>query len=461
MKRFTAAASFAAVLAGWSAVPAFGSAPRFLPYQGKLKDAVTGTPLAAQTLVRFRLYQGGDDTTVPSTGALVYHETAVLTPSTEGIVGHLVGTGQAQTGCAETPCALTASDFPDASIPLYLEVMVDADGVLGSVDDDVLVPRVRLGTSGYAMHADTLDGMDSTEFARVGASQSFAGSQTFTRETVHSEGLTLGDGKAIYMSVTNPFPTNLGINHEDATFLDCNGDGTGDIDHVISLATYNIVEGTSSRLNPDTYAFKDQWELTYCGYGTPNGYSIERNEDFFSRTGLYRRFWEEEINTEALRHRVVIHALGNRDYAFNFANTGNLGIGKATPLYDLDIGGYDSEPDGTSDRAGRIRVVGRRTFGMGALYLGREDNPFLVGITAKAPTANRTVTFPDVTGQVAMLPGAPTHGLAAWALASGPTCSQACAAVGANGCVDTRDLAKNTMLGNCESTANARLCFCS
>src|SRR5437867_587411 len=84
--------------------------PNFISYQGKLLKN-NGQPQTTVTNLRFRLYQGGDASTYPSTGALVYNEVIRLTPTSEGVVSHLIGTGTPGTGCAEGTCALTAADF--------------------------------------------------------------------------------------------------------------------------------------------------------------------------------------------------------------------------------------------------------------------------------------------------------------------------------------------------------------
>jgi hypothetical protein len=158
-------------------LPALAAAPTLISYQARLQG--TSGPITTPTSVRFRLWSGGDGTTIPSGGTLVYHETVTVTPSSEGVFSHMVGSGTPRTGCAEGTCLLSPSDFPDAATPLWLEVMVDPDGTLGSGDDDILIPRTRIVTVGYAMHADTLDGRHSTEFIDTsGTSQTKSGTLT-------------------------------------------------------------------------------------------------------------------------------------------------------------------------------------------------------------------------------------------------------------------------------------------
>lgn len=161
----------------------FGGVPNLISYQGKLLNA-GGAPITSATRMRFRLYRGGGGTEFPSLGALVYNETVVLTPTSEGVVSHLIGAGTVGTGCTEIPCAIAPDDFGDGTLSVWIEAMVDPDGTLNTADDDVLLPRTRVGTVGYAYRVASLDG------AQGGA---LAGAVTATSVTA-TGGATLGSG---------------------------------------------------------------------------------------------------------------------------------------------------------------------------------------------------------------------------------------------------------------------------
>jgi hypothetical protein len=136
--------------------PTLAEPPPLISYQAQLQDD-EGSPVTDPTQIRFRIYQGGDASSVPSTGALAYHEIVTVTPSDDGVFTHLIGSATAQDDCPEGTCALTASDFGDGATPVWLEVMVDPDGTLGTGDDDLLLPRTRFGTVAYAMRAGTAE----------------------------------------------------------------------------------------------------------------------------------------------------------------------------------------------------------------------------------------------------------------------------------------------------------------
>jgi hypothetical protein len=133
--------------------------PNVLSYQGVLTDNA-GSPVTTATTIRFLLIRGGDDSTVPSTGVVVYGEDANIDPDENGIFSHLIGTGTPAGLCDENgdnmvtePCTLEPGDFSDGTTPLFLELRIEPAGV-----DAVLLPRQRIASVGYAMRAATIDG---------------------------------------------------------------------------------------------------------------------------------------------------------------------------------------------------------------------------------------------------------------------------------------------------------------
>jgi hypothetical protein len=131
------------LLAAAVLLPAEASNP--LPYTGVLLDPA-GRPLLAPVSLQFRIFRGGDDSTLPSTGTLVYHESLTVVP-VEGTFTHLIGTGVPAADCSPGNCVLDASTFANDA-PMWIELTVGVD---------VLLPRVRVGTVAYAYRVVTLE----------------------------------------------------------------------------------------------------------------------------------------------------------------------------------------------------------------------------------------------------------------------------------------------------------------
>jgi hypothetical protein len=136
------------------ALAAQAEVPNAISYQGLLLDA-GGQPSNAAANLRFRILRGGDDMTFPSAGSLVYHERATVHP-VDGVFSHLIGTGTPAADC-DAPCVLSSETFASGNVPTWIEVTVDPDGIVGNSDDDVLLPRTRVGTVGYAYRVASLD----------------------------------------------------------------------------------------------------------------------------------------------------------------------------------------------------------------------------------------------------------------------------------------------------------------
>ena len=98
--------------------------PDLISFQGRLLDA-DGDPVTTVTQVRFRLYRGGDATTVPAAGVLTYHEIATVSPGLSGVFSHFIGDGAAQDDCAAGPCLLGSAAVGDGSSPVWIEMTVD------------------------------------------------------------------------------------------------------------------------------------------------------------------------------------------------------------------------------------------------------------------------------------------------------------------------------------------------
>ena len=117
---------------------AWAGVPRTIAYQGKLTET-SGAPLAGEHVVTLRLYDAA------TAGAKLWEEqhTISLTALDNGVFSLVLG--------AKTPFG-SGITFNE---PLWLTIEVDGGGEFS--------PRQPLSSVGYALNADTLDGLDSTQ----------------------------------------------------------------------------------------------------------------------------------------------------------------------------------------------------------------------------------------------------------------------------------------------------------
>ncbi|MBI3330662.1 MAG: hypothetical protein HYZ96_00960 [Candidatus Omnitrophica bacterium] len=118
---------------------AWAGVPRTIAYQGKLTET-NGSPLAGDHVVTLRLYDAAAE------GAKLWEEQHAisLTALDSGVFALVLG--------AKTPFG-SGITFNE---PLWLSIEVDGAGEFA--------PRQPLSSVGYALNADTLDGLDSTAF---------------------------------------------------------------------------------------------------------------------------------------------------------------------------------------------------------------------------------------------------------------------------------------------------------
>jgi hypothetical protein len=303
-------------------LPVWAGAPSLISYQGRLTE-IAGGPISATTELRFRIYLGGDDVSLVSSGLRVYDETATVIPSDKGIFSHMIGAGVPAAGCDDGPCELSPQDFGDGTTPVWIEVRLDPDGIPDNPDDELLLPRTRVGTVGFAYRVASLDGAEGGVLsgpvvadsltARGGATLgdgatfdvalNFDGPDSdaaltwlddigeflISAETRHEMGLSIPPQRAIAIGpFSNPTPdAYIRYYHTNLTFADGNLDGAPDQDHVVGVC-YNCREGATGGVDlPDEYTMKAQWEMTYApADGTR---VVEHNWNFLSPgQSLYR-----------------------------------------------------------------------------------------------------------------------------------------------------------------------------
>ena len=362
-----------------SLVPSSAGTPNLISYQGRLTE-IGGGPIVAPTELRFRIYLGGDDISLNSSGVRVYDETASIEPSSKGIFSHLIGSGVPAAACDDGPCELAPQDFGDGLIPVWIEVRLDPDGVADTPDDELLLPRTRVGTVGYAYRVASLDGAEGgalqgnisaeTLTARTGATLgdgitfdvalNFDGASSdasltwlddigelfFSAETRHQMGLSIPSQRAIAIGpFANPTPdTFIRYFHSNLTFADGDLDGVPDQDHVVGVC-YNCKEGATAGVDVlDEYAMKAQWEMTYAPVDGTR--AIEHNWNFLAPGQTRYRPYLFYMDTDRAGGYANPTAswtfLTDRStVAFHINQNGNVMVGTSSiqPRYQLEVAG--------------------------------------------------------------------------------------------------------------------------
>jgi hypothetical protein len=135
------------------------SAPVLLNFQGRLTSPA-GAPVTTSQTVRVSLFQGGTATELPSTGTLVYQEDTTVSPDSNGVFTHVIGSGTPVGGQS-----LTEGDFNTTGLPAYVELKIGAE---------TLLPRTRLLSAAFAIEASRLDGKSASEIIGQAGGSAFA-----------------------------------------------------------------------------------------------------------------------------------------------------------------------------------------------------------------------------------------------------------------------------------------------
>lgn len=151
------------------------SAPYLLNFQGQLVDS-SGVPVPDGLYnIRFRSYVNAPTGGTP--GWTETHDGANRVQVTNGVFSTQLG--------AITPYASSAFVTSD---PIYIEIELptlatatcDGAGCNPSWTEGPMSPRQPIASSGYAMNADLIDGIDASSIAQLSANQTFSGNNTFT-----------------------------------------------------------------------------------------------------------------------------------------------------------------------------------------------------------------------------------------------------------------------------------------
>lgn len=138
---------------------AYAAVPHLINYQGRLTDA-SGNPLTGSYDINFKIYDA------ETAGNLLWQETQTAVVVDKGLFGILLG-------------SVTALNIPFDQ-PYFLEIKVGTE---------VMSPRQRITSSGYAIRAEVADSVPSIDPGKVGT------------KTVDEA--NLGDGKILVYHTSN------------------------------------------------------------------------------------------------------------------------------------------------------------------------------------------------------------------------------------------------------------------
>jgi hypothetical protein len=289
--------------------------PRILPYQGRLLDS-NGVPVAdASANMQFRLFDSLAAGTclwsnASSSCASNADQSVALT---SGLFSENLGDTGA--GYAAIPASVFANNAT-----VFLEV---------EINGETLTPRKQIGASAYALNADTLDGLDSTDFVVVNS-------------TIH-----LPDGSVSTPSLAFTSDTGTGVYREQAGMIGFSSAGT----NVMDLSSSGSTITSDVKINGGTNG-----GILAVGGGTAGVPGLEWLADADgSGTGLFRPAAD------------VVATSTNGTERMRVTSTGNVGIGDTTPASLLTVGNGDLFQ---VDSSGNIVKINNVTYSWPALQGG-------------------------------------------------------------------------------------------
>jgi hypothetical protein len=203
--------------------------PTKMNFQGRLTDNAGNIKPNGTYNMKFRLYDAA------SSGTLKWSEDRLVSAGNGVTVTN--GLFSVQLGSV-VPGSLTSQWFQG---DLYLEVELPNVGSETSSSPtwgETLSPRSQLATSAYAYNSETLDGLDSSEFAQLDAYNAFTGFNEFYDTTEFYGGVTFDGSTTHYGNIST-------LNTNASAFKIQNGTGVDVLSVDTSAQRVIIGDGTA------------------------------------------------------------------------------------------------------------------------------------------------------------------------------------------------------------------------
>jgi hypothetical protein len=188
--------------------------PTKMNFQGRVANS-SGTILANGTYnMRFKIFSA-------STGGAALWSSERLVSASQGVQ---VTNGQFSVQIGDiTP--LPSSIFASGALYFEVELPTPATATSSSPSwtEGAMTPRNQLATSAYSFNSETLDGLDSSEFAQIGSSNTFTGTNKFKNTTNSTSSFAIQDSSGANLLVSDTSNSRIYIGNPTAdantTFL--------------------------------------------------------------------------------------------------------------------------------------------------------------------------------------------------------------------------------------------------
>jgi hypothetical protein len=343
-------------------------AGRTLNFQGRLTDSL-GNPITTSTNVQFKLYN------VPSGGSSLYQSgTCSVTPDQDGIFNVVIGSG-----CGAEISNSVFSENPN----IYLGVTVGPDAEM--------TPRQPIANVGYAINAETLQGLPpgtgvaNIPFINKDGDMLIAVANPGIRSTFASTNFAISSANTAIIQSAGSGDVILQAT-ESGTIRLRTGGNSDAATHLTVTNGGNVGIGTTT---PSTF------KLEIAGSIGP---SVDNTYDLGSSSRRWANVYGTNISGNIIptgfTQGSVIFAgsggqLSQNNTQFFWNNTNNrLGIGTNTPSYSLDV-------NGTFRASGNSYFINNVYFGGGtSYYIDNNANAKFLDIIA-ADTGNPGLTIGD------------------------------------------------------------------
>jgi hypothetical protein len=376
------------VLIAWATISiTLGAAPpERINYQGVLRDSL-GAAESGPKDMKFTFYStDGGAPPCPASGGTVFlidqHFDGVTgaVDVTDGLFNVKLGGGDVVPGTEST----LGEMFRD-NADVYLEVQVEGE---------TLCPRIRIDAAAYSLNSDSLDGMDSAEFATTSHGHSGADitSGTVAEPRIDpsiardSEIVALGGGS--FVNVTGDTMTgslilpNLGVS---GNLYDTDSAAVTVNDDLYAAGGQYFVTGSNAY---NKYCMWGNGDATYC-IGMFSAQSFGALNDFamtFSMNADADRGWLWRDTSDAASDGAMsLTTAGVLTVKDDVRALGDLGVGTESPAADLHVRRPDTDvariyATGDSQGSGMLYAGQSTVFGGGIAYDG-DANPDIVGGT--------------------------------------------------------------------------------